>query len=43
VLITAAEFDVVARIRRQHPVAYLPKPLDFEQLLSLISERRISH
>lgn len=43
VLMTAAEFERVARIRRQYPVAYLPKPLDFEQLLSLISQRRVYH
>jgi len=40
VLITAAPGEQVEHLRRQHPVAYLRKPLDFDRLMTLISERR---
>ncbi len=40
ILITAAADDVVSRLRRQHPVAYLQKPLNFDLLMSLLSDRK---
>jgi len=43
VLITAAAGDLVDSLRAKHPVAYLRKPLDFDRLLNLISERRTLH
>ena len=38
VLITAAEGDRIENFRRDHAVAYLRKPLDFDHLLGLLSE-----
>ncbi|HEV2296219.1 MAG TPA: response regulator [Tepidisphaeraceae bacterium] len=38
VLITAAEGDRIRNFLREHPVAYLRKPLDFDHLLDLLSE-----
>ena len=38
VLITAAEGERIESFRRDHAVAYLRKPLDFEHLLGLLSE-----
>ncbi len=38
VLITAAEGDRIEDFRRDHPVAYLRKPLDFRDLLVLLNE-----
>jgi CheY-like chemotaxis protein len=43
VLITAAPGDLVESIRAQHPVEYLRKPLDFDRLMSILSERRTAH
>lgn len=37
VLITAAGCEVVDAIRQKEDVNYLPKPLDFDRLLSLLS------
>ena len=37
VLITAANGDRIDRFRSQHPVAYFRKPLDFPQLLRMLS------
>jgi CheY-like chemotaxis protein len=37
VLITAAEGDRIDNFLRDHPVAYLRKPLDFDDLLGLLS------
>jgi CheY-like chemotaxis protein len=37
VLITAAEGDRIRNFLRDHPVAYLRKPLDFDHLLGLMS------
>ena len=38
VLITAAEGDRIRNFVRDHPVAYLRKPLDFDHLLGLLSD-----
>ena len=38
VLITAAEGERIANFLRDHPVAYLRKPVDFDHLLELLSE-----
>jgi len=38
VLITAAEGDRIRNFVRDHPVAYLRKPLDFDHLLGLMSD-----
>jgi len=37
VLITAAEHEMVDAIRKRGYVNYLPKPLDFDRLISLLS------
>lgn len=38
VLITAAEGERIQNFVRNHPVAYLRKPLDFDHLLGLLSD-----
>ncbi len=38
VLITGADGERVRNFMRDHPVAYLPKPLDFERLRCLLHE-----
>ena len=38
VLITAAEGDQIENFMRDHPVAYLRKPLNFDHLLGLLSD-----
>ena len=38
VLITAAEGERIRNFVRDHPVAYLRKPLDFDHLLGLMSD-----
>ena len=43
VLITAAGGDALAAALRDRGVAYLRKPLDFDRLLSLLSERQLRH
>ena len=43
VLITAADGEGVKRFCREHPVAYMRKPLNLEQLLSLLQEREHSN
>jgi two-component system response regulator (stage 0 sporulation protein F) len=37
VLITAAGHEIIDAIRKDNDVNYLPKPLDFDRLLSLLS------
>jgi CheY-like chemotaxis protein len=43
VLITAAEGERIARFRHDHPVDYLPKPVDFPRLLMLLSRFQPAH
>jgi CheY-like chemotaxis protein len=43
VLITAAEGDRIARFRREHPVDYIPKPIDFPRLLLLLNRLQRAH
>jgi DNA-binding NtrC family response regulator len=43
VLITAADGEDVKRFCREHPVAYMRKPLNLQQLLSLLSQRQLCH
>lgn len=38
VLITAAEGERIVNFLRDHPVAYLRKPVDFDHLLELLSD-----
>ena len=38
VLITAAEGDRIVNFMRDHPVAYMRKPVDFDSLLGLLSD-----
>lgn len=42
VLITAAEGDRISSYMRDHPVAYMRKPVDFTRLLSLLSDSQTS-
>lgn len=41
VLITAAEGDRIRNFLRDHPVAYLRKPVNFDHLLSVLSESQV--
>jgi CheY-like chemotaxis protein len=43
VLITAAERDNLEARLHENGVAYMRKPLDFDQLLSIISEKQLPH
>ena len=43
ILITAAAGERIASFCRAHPVAYLQKPIDFDLLLSMMSEARAWH
>jgi DNA-binding NtrC family response regulator len=41
VLITAAATDIVEKIRRQVPLAYFQKPVDFDRLMTLIDMQQL--
>ena len=43
VLITAAEGDRIAQFRQDHEVDYLPKPVDFPRLLTLLTRSQLPH
>jgi CheY-like chemotaxis protein len=43
ILVTASSLERVRRLKQDADVEYVRKPLDFDKLLSLISERQLPH